>query len=158
MPLQGLGAGCGWRYFDASSSVQSKLNSIAKLKAAIRIGVHSIICGDFQFVSFDHDRLNHKLQPGKDTAHRCASSWKNKFHNLVEFDQQEFTCRNSNGFSKIDRAYTSLWKAVCAQLLSACNLLVVAHGLSDHAPLSFCFHELVKIGQRVPVWVTKEDD
>eukprot|EP00973_Karenia_brevis_P023510 3237688-Karenia_brevis.AAC.1 len=55
---------------------------------------------------------------------------------LSEFEQQEYTCESSHGWSRIDRAYTNMHAADFNVMKCACNLLHHPSHLSDHKPIT----------------------
>ena len=130
------------------------------IKKRIRVGAHTIILGDFNFVLQDLDRVQDSSVGAHDFVSRVDHSkasdfWINNFGDFLEFDQPLYTCKYSGGCSKIDRCYTSLDPLGLSIVGSACNLLACNSHLSEHAPVSCKFYQLGEQALRVPTWVAK---
>ncbi len=70
----------------------------------------------------------------------------------MEFDQLLLTCRNSLGYSRIDRIYTSLMHIVIGSTDTAANLLNVPTDTSDHLPVSAKLLQCRNALPRIPTW------
>jgi hypothetical protein len=131
---------------------------------AMTDGVHNIIIGDFNFVTSDTDRISKTDASCDNNAadKRNAKTWRGvaEAHAMKEFVQEDYTCENSFGWSRIDRGYTNLHVADVCAMRCACSLLEYPRQLSDHKPLSFLIAanwEKKKRGD-VPRWVTAHAD
>ena len=78
-------------------------------------------------------------------------------HALKEFCQADYTCENSFGWSRIDRAYTNLHAADVSTMRTMCNVLEYPRHLSGHRPISISIaqpRKKHKGRKQVPQWVT----
>ena len=134
---------------------------LKRLADVIDPAVHNLITGDFNFVANDCDRINKAAGDCHSNAadKRNATTWKEVAAtcSLKEFSQDEFTCENSYGWSRIDRLYTNLHAADLCILHSACNLLDHPRHLSDHKPVSLHIspREAQSKIKHIPGWVTE---
>jgi hypothetical protein len=132
---------------------------IKKINEVYDHDVHNIIAGDFNFVTGESDRIR------KDSA-RCtnnsldkrnAETWNGAADSMKiqEFVQDAFTCENSYGWSRLDRAYTNLHVTDVCAMQCSCNLLDHPRHLSDHKPLSINIKMFKKKkgGKYVPRWI-----
>ena len=94
-------------YLDASSDTNPKLTSLRKLARRLPDSRRalSIAAGDWNFVMQAEDRFN--TTTGDLSAYRnerLASFWKNtQLRRLAELQQSNYTCKNSYGYSRLDR-------------------------------------------------------
>ena len=68
---------------------------------------------------------------------------------MIYLSQSDYTCENSFGWSRIDRAYNSLHAADVSTMRTTCNILEYPRHLSDHRP-----RKKHKGRKRVPQGVT----
>lgn len=131
----------------------------------VEVGIHTIVCGDFNYDSATHDRVDCRTgqfcgAPGPEQQH-----FEICFADFAELDCHDFTHKNcredaTTSFSRIDRIYTSLHPTICYDLSFSA---AVAHSvrapsfdLSDHAPLIFAMQPApVPVKTSIPSWVTK---
>ena len=75
------------------------------------------------------------------------------------FDQKEYTCENSHGWSRIDRIYSDLHAAHWLCNASYCTRLEHTRHLSDHSPVSFGIKSKPRKRRNlVPTWVAFDED
>ena len=78
---------------------------------------------------------------------------------LKEFSQDQMTCENSFGWSRIDRAYTNLHAVDISMMHTACFLLEQPRHLSDHRPFAVVFaRRKAKQSRPIPSWVIQHPD
>ena len=78
---------------------------------------------------------------------------------LQEFNQRDFTCEGSSGWSRIDRVYTNLHSAILSVKDSSCNSVSHPRHLSDHKPLIFNIKKGAAASKhRVPAWVATDPE
>ena len=134
---------------------------IMQLASILDRTVHNMIAGDFNFVSNDCDRMSKVDGESRSNAadNRNAMTWQRMLHEggLQEFQQSEFTCENSYGWSKIDRIYTNLHVADLCSMQCSCNLLMHPRHLSDHRPVSvsIAFNKRRNKQKTIPRWATE---
>ena len=122
--------------------------------------VLNIIIGDFNFVTSEADRISKSSAECHNNAgdKLNAKVWNNLNEKLglKEFIQEQYTCENSFGWSRIDRAYTNLHTADICLRRCAASVLQHPRGLSDHFPLSISLSSLStrRKGLYIPPWVT----
>ena len=128
-------------------------------------GVHNIVVGDFNFVICDADQISKTSAACESSAadKRNARAWSDiaNQHSMKEFVQEEFTCENSHGWSRIDRAYTNLHIADLCAMRTACSLVDHPRHLSDYKPLSVVLTSSPKRNNKrnyVPRWVVAHED
>ena len=136
---------------------------LRRLADVIDPAVHNLITGDFNFVANDCDRINKSDGSCHNNAadKRNAATFKEVAAtcSLKEFAQDEFTCENSYGWSRIDRLYTNLHDADLCSMRFACNLLEHPRHLSDHKPVSLSISAGGHNTSRsIPTWVTKHPE
>jgi hypothetical protein len=142
-------------------SPEEREQQLKQLVGIIDPKVHNILAGDFNFVTNDCDRISKVDGEGHSDAadRRNAVVWKGlaDTHDLREFQQEEFTCENSYGWSKIDRIYTNLHAAELCSMKCACNLLPHPRQLSDHRPVSVVMSPMQSQNRRkaILIWVTE---
>ena len=99
-----------------------------KLGEAYDPEVHNIVVGDFNFVTTDADRIAKTSADcnNNSTDKSNTETWNdlNTRLGLQEFVQERYTCENSFGWSRIDRAYTKL--AHCGRMLESMCVQLVA--------------------------------
>ena len=149
-------------YLDHESN-QAQHDSINMLSDALDKDAHNIISGDFNFTLHSGDRITKAAQIGGDASrdNSRAKCWNEAMKGklLQEFEQTEFTCENSHGWSRIDRVYTSLHPAVIATMSTGCTAIDYPRKLSDHRPLSFFFRRFPqRTTNPVPPWITEHPD
>ena len=143
-------------YLDPAS-VQAQVQDICRIKSLLDSSAHNLVAGDWNFVEHSTDRI------AKSTANvatsyekRPAVEWQKvaQESGLQEFEQANYTCENSHGWSRIDRIYTDMHKADLINSLSYCTTLEHPRNLSDHNPVSFGYKKRAKkSGSYVPAWV-----
>ena len=122
--------------------------------------VHNVVVGDFNFVVSGSDRIS-KTDARAETIRadkQNAGTWVevSGAHALKEFSQKEYTCENSFGWSRTDRAYTNLHVADIYTMRTTCSVLCHPRHLSDHKPISVdaALRIRRKTRNHVPRWVT----
>ena len=143
-------------YLDPAS-VQEQLHGISCIKNLLDSTAHNLVAGDWNFVEHCADRI------AKETAKTAAVQERRptvEWQKLAqeagcqEFEQAQFTCENSHGWSRIDRIYTDMHKADLMNSMSYCSTLEHPRNLSDHSPVAFSFKKRVKTpGFYLPAWV-----
>ena len=143
-------------YLDPAS-VQEQVQGISCIKSLLDSSAHNLVAGDWNFVERCTDRI------AKSTANiatsyeqRPAVEWQKivRESGLQEFEQADYTCENSHGWSKIDRIYTDMHKADLINSLSYCSTLEHPRNLSDHSPVAFGYKKRTKKpGSYIPAWV-----
>ena len=106
-------------YLDPNSN-QAQATLVNLLPAALQEDAHNLIGGDFNFTMGYGDRIcKDTAQTGGDNAKDKARQrqWKAAMigKHLQEFEQYNYTCENSHGWSRIDRFYTSIHPAILAR-------------------------------------------
>jgi hypothetical protein len=140
------------------SSVQAQKDSISAIGNLLDTRALNIVAGDFNFVEHPSDRMN-KLsgETNESWDKKQTEAWQEvaTSKRLREFDQSSYTCENSYGWSKIDRAYTSMHAANCLMTQTFCAVLEHPRHLSDHCPISFGVAARVSNEIKpIPGWVT----
>jgi endonuclease/exonuclease/phosphatase family metal-dependent hydrolase len=143
-------------YLDPSS-VDNQIDQIRHIGNATEDNTHNVVAGDFNFVECHADRIaktSAALSSAEDR--RQTKQWNQSvsqrgFH---EFEQREYTCENSHGWSRIDRIYSDLHAAHWLCNSSFCTRLEHTRHLSDHSPISFGIKDKPrKLSNAVPTWV-----
>ena len=101
----------------------------------------SIICGDFNFVEHNHDRITEAT--GKWSGHTdegAAKAWNEHVagpFGLHEWSQPQFTHTGSGARSRLDRVYCNQHIAFQLDRNCVCTRLECDHDVSHHHPISF---------------------
>ena len=154
-------------HVDPALNTAGKKQFLDNVRRAIPVndGVHSILCGDFNYDSDVHDRMD------CEHGHYCGSpgpvqaKFDQLFGDLAELDTQDFTHRNMRddavvAFSRIDRVYTSLHPALCQEIAFAAGVVHPVKSprfdLSDHVPIRFAMTPTPLTGRNtMPPWITR---
>jgi endonuclease/exonuclease/phosphatase family metal-dependent hydrolase len=148
-------------YLDPSSTA-NQIEQIRLIGDAIADNAHNVVAGDFNFVECCADRIT-KTSAAISSAEdkRQAEQWNLSVgqRGLHEFEQPEYTCENSHGWSRIDRIYSDLHAAHWLCSSSFCTRLDHSRHLSDHSPISFGIKDTPrKCSNTVPTWVAFDDE
>lgn len=117
-------------------------------------GKDTLICGDLNFCFLECERLSRQGTVGGNICKNSGDAWNNHIgKDFVEFEQPDFTCRHSFGWSKIDKMFNNFHHARLANYELRCNTIRNPTQLSDHYPISAGIKQSGKSGCKFPDWV-----
>lgn len=149
-------------YLDPGSW-KKRNQQMQKLVEVCDPNAHNLVLGDFNFTMCSDDRISKTCEAnGANFPDRKNSEyWRDICVRLrlQEFAQDQMTCENSFGWSRIDRVYTNLHSIDINLMHTASNLLLHPRHLSDHRPLSVFFaQKKARQHKPMPAWVTEHRD
>ena len=149
-------------YLDPESPAERD-SHMKKIEAIYDEKVHNLFIGDCNFTANASDHISKGDASCSDNTadKRNAKTWNElaaRLH-VKECVQNNFTCENSYGWSRIGRAYTNLHLADLQVLRCSCNVLDHPRHLSDHRPISivFAMTRKKKRSSTIPRWATEHE-